>query len=458
MRNFVTMRKFIHIFLVFIGIILVGCDEESTQVTTSSEARVKNFTFYKDTANIGLTKATYTIEHRSDTGLIYSADSLLFGTRLDNVVPYVTYMETPGSASFIFPDTIIESTGVDTMDFTKRPIYLHVVSSNLENERWYRIEIDVHKANPDLFVWERMTEHIFAKQSCETKAFFHRGKLLTLVNNGWSTQAYQSDKGDKWTQLNSTISTLPTPCHVRDIIQHHDTLYYIDDNALYSSIDGLTWDKWTNTVGGYKLVNMVVSFASKAWCLVQNTNSELHLATIAKDSIEVIQQLSGIKNGILPSNFPISDFAALSFGSSSERPRAMVVGGRNMAGEAVNTRWNLEYASYDGYRLKDFSIAQPSFNSLTGISIIQYDHRLMMFGGIDNDLKWRSDMLYSDDEGMNWYVPDTTNNQLPNTYITRQNQSVVVDNDHNIYIIGGQSQTESLSDVYRGYLNSAKWE
>ena len=81
-----------------------------------------------------------------------------------------------------------------------------------------------------------------------------------------------------------------------------------------------------------------------------------------------------------------------------------------------------------------------------------------MFGGIDNDLEWRSDMLYSDDEGMNWYLPDTTHNQLPKSYTWRQQQSVVVDSLQNIYIIGGQSNTESLSDVYRGYLNSAKWE
>jgi hypothetical protein len=59
---------------------------------------------------------------------------------------------------------------------------------------------------------------------------------------------------------------------------------------------------------------------------------------------------------------------------------------------------------------------------------------------------------------MNWYVPDTTHNQLPDGYTTRQNQSVIVDNAQNIYIIGGQSQSQSLGDVYRGYLNSAKWE
>ena len=457
MRNFVIMRHFIHILLLFAGIILVGCEPKTTE-ETSSEARVKSFTFYTDTLNPGLTAATYTIEHRSDTGLIYCADSLLYGTRLDSVVPYVMYMETPGLATFYLPDTVIESTGVDTMDFTQQPIYLRVVSSDLEHEKWYTFSIFVHQADPDLYVWEQLTSQIFAPQQCDTKAFYHQGKLLLMVNNGLSTQAYQSADGSTWALLSDHIASLPTPCHVRDIMQHHDTLYYIADNTLYRSTDGLTWTAWTNTASEYELVNMVVSFDGKAWCLVENTSKALQLAIVSADSIEIMTDIAGLVDGVLPANFPISDFAALSFGSSSERPRAMIVGGYNMAGEVVNTRWNLEFAATDGYRMKDFSIVQPNFKSLIGVSIVQYADQLMMFGGTDNDLKWRSDMLYSDDEGMNWYVPDTTHNKLPDNYTSRQNQSVVVDNDHNIYIIGGQSKSQSLGDVYRGYLNSAKWE
>jgi hypothetical protein len=82
-----------------------------------------------------------------------------------------------------------------------------------------------------------------------------------------------------------------------------------------------------------------------------------------------------------------------------------------------------------------------------------------MFGGINHDLSWRSNILYSIDEGMNWFLPDTAKNQLPSTYDpNRYNQTVLVDDSLNIFIIGGQSNTQSFSDVYRGFLNSAKWE
>jgi hypothetical protein len=81
-----------------------------------------------------------------------------------------------------------------------------------------------------------------------------------------------------------------------------------------------------------------------------------------------------------------------------------------------------------------------------------------MFGGTNLDVTLQSDILYSDDEGMNWYTPDSAQNQLPSTYVSRYNQSVITDDKHNIYIIGGRTKTETLGDIYRGYLNSAKWQ
>ena len=55
------------------------------------------------------------------------------------------------------------------------------------------------------------------------------------------------------------------------------------------------------------------------------------------------------------------------------------------------------------------------------------------------------------------YLPDTASNRLPDTYTSRQNAAVVVDDQQHIYVIGVQSLTSSYSDVYRGYLNQLKW-
>ena len=458
MRNFEFMRYFWSILLLFTAV-LVGCKKESA-AETSSDARVNTFTFYTDTLNPGLTEITYKIDHSGDTGRIYCADSLRFGTRLDSVVPYVTYKATPGSATFYLPDTTIESTGVDTMNFNQSPIYLKVISSDLSNEQWYKISIYVHQADPELYTWEQLTESIFEPQNCVTKAFLTKDGFALFVNNGLATTLYQSKEGKTWTQTASQISSLPVPCYVRDIVQHHDTLYYIDGGSLYYSTDLITWIKKDYSSSSAVPVTMLLSYNNQPWCVIQeSTSQQLMLATIHIDSICPLTNIAGTTNGYLPATFPISEFAALSFESSSERPRAMVVGGRDYNGNIVNSRWNLEYAPNSGYRLKDFSISQPTFESLTGVSIIQYDGKLLMFGGINNDLSLRSDILYSIDEGMNWLLPDTTKNQLPSMYDPkRYNQTVLVDDSSNIFIIGGQSNKQSFSDVYRGFLNSEKWE
>lgn len=465
MQNFRFMRYILPI-LLLMSVCMTGClNSEDDNTIISSDARVSTFTFQTDTANPGLKAATYKIEHRSDTGLIHSVDSLPYGTRLDSVIPLVTYMATPGIVNFVLPDTTITSTGVDTMNFNKKPIYLHVIASDMETEKWYLIDIAAHQTDPNLFVWQCLTSNLFAPASipnCQTKAFRINKQLVVYVNDGLSTSIYVSNNGEDWEQKAAHVGTLPVPCHVRDIVQHNDTLFYIDGTYLYTSNDMLTWTAVDYTTASFLPINMLMSYNGHAWCLLQDkANEQLQLGVIT-DSIRPLTNIVGMTNGYLPQTFPINDFAALEFSTSSERPRAMIVGGRSMNGDIVKSRWNLEYTVHtEGagvYRLKDFSIAQPTFKALTGVSIIQYEGRLMMFGGTDNDLAMRSDILYSDDEGMNWYLPDTASNQMPISYISRSNQSVLVDDMSNIYVIGGESHTQTFGDVYRGFLNSSKWQ
>ena len=72
-------------------------------------------------------------------------------------------------------------------------------------------------------------------------------------------------------------------------------------------------------------------------------SQDLFLGIVQDCDIHPVTSIYGLNNGILPANFPISDFASLPIKSSSERPRAMVVGGRSLDGTPVNTRWNFEY-------------------------------------------------------------------------------------------------------------------
>lgn len=454
-RNFCVMKRLLYI-LLLIGIVLAGCKEETTD-TTSPYAEITAFSFATDTANPGLTATTYKVEQRTDTGFIYNSDSIAFGTTLDSVMPRFSYKATPASVTLFLPDTSFILTGSDTVDFSREPIFVHIKSSDLTNEKWYQLAFTVHQVDPDLYVWTRLTERIFTR-NCDMQAFYINGQLVLFTNDGLSTGVYTSANGSLWTKQ-SAVTGLPAACRVRNILQLGSTLYYADGNYLYTSTDITTWTTHDYSTRGFSFVNMLVAFDNKAWCILRDrTTSQLLLGhTQPNDSLLPAEPIYGLQGDTLPAGFPVSDFASLAFGASSERPRAMIVGGRTEDGTPLNTRWNLEYETSAGYRIKDFSIEQPDFRSLTGISLLQYDGHIIMFGGIDNDLTWRTSMLFSDDEGMNWYTPDTAHNRLPDTYGQRQKQTAVIDNANNIYLVGGQSFTETFSDVYRGHLTSIDW-
>ena len=304
------MKRFLYIFSL-ITILFIACDNGEEEVNLSTETRVNTFTFYEDTLNPGLTEAVFKIEHKSwpDTGLIYCVDSLRYGTCLDSVVPYVTYVTTPSTAVFVTPDTTLVSTGADTLNMNQKPIYLYVQAADTAYKRCYRIEVNVHQADPELYVWKKLSDGIFAPQNCDMKAFFSNDLISLYVNNGFSTTIYQSSNGSLWKTTDAPTG-LPTPCHVRDILQHGDTLYYIANDKLYTSTNLLQWSEINFADRDFAPVNMLVTFDGKAWCVVQDhATQELMLASIKGTDIQV-ETICGLADNKLPKNFPVSDFAA----------------------------------------------------------------------------------------------------------------------------------------------------
>ena len=169
------------------------------------------------------------------------------------------------------------------------------------------------------------------------------GVISLFVNDGFRTSIHQSVDGSFWKEIDAPTG-LPTPCAVRDILQHHDRLYYADGGVIYTTDNLVDWTTLEYTNTDYSVVNMLLSFDDKPWCILQHRLSEqLYLGVLQGGDVVPVKDIYGLQHGALPQNFPISDFAALPFRSSSERPRAMIVGGRTMDGTAVNTRWNLEY-------------------------------------------------------------------------------------------------------------------
>ena len=443
------MRKFFYIIIALLPLLVVGCDSSNTNTTqTSSIAKLTAFSFVANDSMPGLGKAVFTIEERIDTGLVYNKDSMLYGTSLERVVPRFVFQVAVGTATLKMPDTTLTLTGYDTLNFSKQPIYLTLTSTDKTTTKVYEIRPSVHQADPDLFTWTCLNTGIYPEDESEQRVVELGDVFVMIANNGFSNKVFASADGASWYEL-GTPSGLPASARVRQIISDGLTLYYADGTTLYTSDDALTWTPQTMS---YEMKTMLMNWNGRVWVLVDNNG--LELAYLDGTGISL--------TGLRPDDeFPISDFATVQFESASQRARAMIIGGYAENGRSLNTRWNLEYSAQivqnGGYRLSEFSIDRPTFTSLTGISVIWYDDKLMLFGGVDANMTYLGrDILISDDEGLNWTKADTAKNQLPEVYQARQKQTAIV-RDNNIYLFGGQDKTTTYSDVYKGRLNSIDW-
>ena len=442
------MRKFFYIIIALLPLLLIGCESSTTTESKSSVAQLTGFSFASNDSMPGLAEAVFTIEERLDTGLVYNKDSIRYGTSLERVVPRFVFKVAVATASLQTPDTSFILTGYDTLSFAKLPIYLTLKSTDGTNTKVYEIRPTVHQADPDLFQWTQLTDIIYMPDESEQRVVELSGSFVMIANNGFQNAVYVSPDGASWLELDEP-TVLPTSARVRQIVSDGTTLYYADGTTLYTSTDAVTW---TTKTMSYEMKTMLMDWNGRVWVLVDNNGPEL--GYIHNGSI-VLTELRP------DGEFPISDFAAVSFYSASGRPRAMIIGGFAENGKSLNTRWNLEYSpqisQHDGYRLSEFSIDRPHFTSLTGISVISYDDKLMLFGGVDADMTYFGrDILISEDEGLNWVAADTAKNQLPEVYQARQKQTAIV-RDNNIYLFGGQDKITTYSDVYKGHLNSIDW-
>lgn len=445
------MKHFFGIFLLFLAVLTVSCKKNTSTTVASSVARVTSFYFAKNDSFPGLAEASFTVKELLDTGLVYNKDSMLYGTSLRRVVPKFTFEATPSSATLALGDTSFALTGTDTCDFTRQPIYLTVVSQDGSTTKVYRIAPTVHRVDPDLWTWTRLSDDILTGDF-EQQVLPLGGEFVLLSNNGFRSSVYTSPDGASWTK--KAEPSLPASCHVRNIISDGSRLYYIEEQTLFTSTDGSVWTPTDYSAASYTIYSMLMYFNGTVWAVVEKEDLDLYLATVDNTTITP----TSIR---LDDRFPIDNFATAVFTSTSNRARALVLGGYSREGASLNSRWSFEAYHNDDkdtLRVKNYTIEQPHFTSLTGASLAWYGNRLYLFGGINGDAHLQAQTcLVSDDEGMNWFAPDSTKIVIPAAYGVRQKQSLVL-RDNSIYLFGGQNGVKVYSDTYSARINSIDWK
>ena len=446
--------------IIFLG----SCLSTNTPTVYSADPAFVSLTFAVNDSVPNLNTAVFTLV---DTTII-NVDSLPFRTRVDSVVnPTFTFVSTAGTilrfpTGYKYKKTTAVLSGKDTIDF-RQPISLTNVAADGKAYKNYAVVVNVHKVDPELYLWKPVTPNLYPSNISSQKTVILNDVLFYYLNDGSGSYLYTSTNGSTWNQ-SSLLKGLPVNTPLNDMINFNGKLYLTQDGVnIYSSTDGLNWTK--NAVTKFIFKSLAFVLNGQLWAVVQSNTDSNYWLYESSDGI-VWNQPANSKP--IEANFPVNDFASVSYSSSTGKAKVLVSGGYS-ATDNVNALKN-SWSTEDGVYWVDFSNENHTLDTLSvGASLISYDNKLFVFG----TRKDNGGNFYkvSKDEGLSWQRPDTLRNFLPKEFTPRNYQSVVVLKpftfkgvqtidkkeqileSNRIFIIGGKSATTSYSDVWTGKLN-----
>jgi len=467
--------KFNSFRLILISLLVVflnSCLKTTDSTVISSNSCFTALTFASNDSVPYIQNAAFTLEPLSPgskDSMIVNLDSLPYKTRIDTVNPTFTFKSSAAKCLFFLNGDSVFLTGTDTIDFNK-VVKIRNYATDGSATNTYRIKVNVHQVKPEYYVWSKVSENLDNHVAISQKALIFNDKIYYYINDGSDSYLYTSSNGYNWSS-SSTVNGLPNNVTFGDITQFAGKLYLTqNDDKIYTSTNGTDWT--VKSIPDYNFKSLLFGLNGKLWAVTQsNTNQKYYFSNSIDGTIWAVDT-----SKVIPNNFPVNNFTALSFNSRLGKPKAIVVAAKSANGDALKS-WSTE----DGKYWVDFGKENKTLDTLAvGFSIIPYDDKLFVFGKRTDKLAYH--FKISKDEGLSWQLPDTLYNRLRQNiisstndtthinYETRNFQSVVLLNPRNytginqaqlddilksnrIFMIGGKSGSTTFSDVWTGKLN-----
>lgn len=400
---------------------------------------------------------------------IFNADSLPYGTKTSNLQVKIT---TDGCSTVELhyprenkPDSVvnyIESPN-DSIDFSRGPVKLHVVSYDKRATRDYYINVNVHTVVSDSLAWDLgdakpLPGSLQAPRYQRTVQFGN--KIYTLTTSGARQACMAIADTPASTAVNNDFTFDFTP-DVNTLTATTGSLYILShDGALYSSADGTSW-----TSCGTVWKSITAPYGSTLLGIADVDGRLMHVTYPA-----------GITSSV-KDNFPVTGNSQ-PFNYSTDwgvNSQIITIGGLNADGQATPTAWAYDGAKWvcisdktpmkgEGITLFPYYICSTDTNTWVATS----RSVLVAMGGRTPKLEMQDSVYISYDLGFNWSKAPMRM-QLPKALPKLYDSQVIVSNVtiHSravrpitewdtpfLYMYGGYTASGQLSDkVYRGVIN-----
>lgn len=428
-------------FCSLLSLLVIGCGSESSnldEIILSGDAHL--LAFYLSSDSIPeLSSTTFSVDQRE--GKIYNHDSLAYQTTFDHKVRFL-FTKGNSDATVNFRDTTI--TSGDTIEIFQNVMQLTVVAPDGLRTKQYELKINIHQADPDSITYKSFATDLAALKADITNTLAFKDAYYLFTKTGSTLSLYESTDLIDWTS--KSLGNLPAEARtgvvVRQIVAGNEyLLLHTEAGELYQSADLAEW----TLVESPKVLAIL---------------GLLHESSIQRPTVAMIIEQDGIPafaayegysdwnyGAAIPGNFPVADFAAVSYGRMNTQ-RISIIGGKSLEAEVLNAVWSTE----NGYYWAKMNPDSESLPVLKNHNAFIYDGRIYVMNGENNSGSVNSAVYSSVDGGITW---ETMPNKylFPAEYQARYSASVIVDDDaFYFYIIGGRGAS-IYTDIWSGVRN-----
>ena len=467
---------------------LAACSKMSdSEVTLYDDAAITSFTLgtvnrYVDGYKSTIKGSEYRFNIDQNSHTIYNADSLPKGSDVAHIVCGVTTYNNSMAYVVSKDGTYMNyHSSADSLDFTT-PRTFRVFSSNGSGYTDYTVKVNVHKEDPDSFVWKKMADIPVMNDLCAIK---FNDRIYVFGNEGGTTKAYTTEDGSAWTAV--TLPAMADADTWQNTVATIDSLYIMGGTKIYRTHDLVTWDEDKSIVLDGTKIDQLIGASDQEIYGISNNGM---LMTKYRGNLDMGSWIpADFESDFNTEDLPTEDFTftyyPMAYADSTDY--VVMAGTKQTDGvwhghtwrrivdyseqgilselkklieeamsgsETVSSSWIRQWTYIDRSSNRLYEL--PALHDL---QVIYYGGELLAFGGrsYDNFIEPLTAFWRSRDNGITW-KQDVEYSMPPIDGTTKFNNaatsfSTVVDDAENIWIV-----CAGTGEVWRGRLNKVAWD